>query len=62
MKMAGCHTSEQKLRWLAAAILAIEPPRRIKGYRALPSLRQALLQEIQRATGTEGCAPGCVIS
>lgn len=37
----------QKQRWLAAAHLDIEPRlRRIKGVRALPLLRQALLIEI----------------
>ena len=42
-------TSDQKQRWLAAALLDIEPRlRRIKGFRALPLLRQALLAELQR--------------
>lgn len=41
-------TSDQKQRWLAAALLDIEPRlRRIKGFRALPLLRQALLAEAQ---------------
>jgi len=36
-------TSDQKRRWLAAALLDIEPRlRRIKGFRALPRLRAAL--------------------
>jgi putative transposase len=36
-------TSDQKHRWLAAALLDIEPRlRRLKGFRALPLLRQAL--------------------
>lgn len=43
-------TSDQKQRWLAAALLDIEPRlRRIKGFRALPLLRQALLVTVQRA-------------
>lgn len=41
-------TSDQKQRWLAAALLDIEPRlRRIKGFRALPLLRQALLAAVQ---------------
>jgi putative transposase len=41
-------SSDQKQRWLAAALLDIEPRlRRIKGFRALPLLRRALLAEIQ---------------
>jgi len=39
--------SAQKQRWLAAALLDIEPPlRRIRGYRSLPLLRPALQAEI----------------
>jgi len=35
--------SDQKHRWLAAALLSIEPNlRRVKGYKALPKLRDAL--------------------
>jgi len=42
-------TSDQKQRWLAAALLDIEPRlRRIKGFRALPSLRAALARELQQ--------------
>lgn len=45
-------TSDQQQRWLAAALRGIEPRlRRIKGFRALPLLRQALLAEIQGETG-----------
>ena len=41
-------SSDQKQRWLAAALLDIEPRlRRIKGFRALPLLRQALLVHVQ---------------
>ena len=49
--------SEQKHRCLAAALLDIEPQlRRIKGFQALPLLRNALqaqLQEELRTAGTE---------
>jgi transposase-like protein len=42
-KVDHWRTSDQKQRWLAAALLGIEPRlRRIKGFRALPLLRQAL--------------------
>lgn len=51
-KVDRWRTSDQKHRWLAAALLEIEPRlRRIKGYRALPLLRQALLAEVQRPHG-----------
>jgi transposase-like protein len=47
-KVDRWRTSDQKQRWLAAALLDIEPRlRRIKGFRALPLLRQALLAEVQ---------------
>jgi transposase-like protein len=47
-KITRWRTSDQKHRWLAAALLDIEPRlRRIKGFRALPLLRQALLAELQ---------------
>ena len=40
--------SSQKHRWIASALLEIEPRlRRIKGYRYLPSLRLALRQRLQ---------------
>lgn len=43
-------TSDQKQRWLAAALLDIEPRlRRIKGFRALPVLRQALQADLGSA-------------
>ena len=46
-KVDHWRTSDQKQRWLAAALLDIEPRlRRIKGYRALPQLRSALQREI----------------
>jgi transposase-like protein len=45
-KVTRWRTADQKHRWLAAALLDIEPRlRRIKGYRALPLLRAALQAE-----------------
>lgn len=45
-KVDHWRTSEQKHRWVASALLAIEPRlRRIKGYRHLPLLQQALHAE-----------------
>ena len=47
-KVDRWRTSEQKQRWLAATLLELEPRlRRIRGFRALRQLRQALLTEIQ---------------
>jgi hypothetical protein len=52
-KVDHWRTSDQKQRWLAAALLDIEPRlRRITGFRALPLLRQALLT----AQGAENTA------
>ncbi len=49
-KVDRWRNSNQKHRWLAAALLDIEPRlRRVRGYRALPQLREALQQE--RAQG-----------
>jgi len=46
-------TSDQKQRWLAAALLDIEPRlRRIKGFRALPLLRAALERTREQEEGT----------
>lgn len=43
--------SEQKHRWVASALLTIEPRlHRIKGYRHLPPLRAALQREIASST------------
>ena len=40
--------SEQKQRWLATALLDLEPRlRRIKNYRALPLLREAITRQLQ---------------
>ncbi len=45
-------TSNQKQRWLAAALLDIEPRlRRVRGYRALPQLREALQKQRDRVDG-----------
>jgi putative transposase len=49
-KVDRWRTSDQKQRWLASALLDIEPRlRRVRGYRALPKLRDAL----QRMLGKE---------
>ena len=41
--------SDQKQRWVAAALLDIEPRlRKVKGYRFLPLLRSALQAEVQK--------------
>ncbi len=46
--------SDQKHRWVASALLTIEPRlRRIKGYRHLSLLRTALQADIRRADTTE---------
>lgn len=53
-KVTSWRTADQKHRWLAAALLDIEPRlRRIRGYRSLPLLRTALQTEIR---GQEGRA------
>jgi putative transposase len=50
-KVDRWRTSDQKQRWLAAALLDLEPRlRRLKGFRALPLLRAAL----ERALDQEG--------
>ncbi|HEV2718052.1 MAG TPA: transposase, partial [Terriglobales bacterium] len=47
-KVDRWRTSDQKQRWVASALLAIEPRlRRIKGYRHLPQLQAALHAELQ---------------
>ncbi len=44
-------SGDQKLRWVASAVLDLEPRlRRVKGYRALPQLRAALLRRAASAT------------
>ena len=52
-KVDHWRTSDQKQRWLAAALVDIEPRlRRIKGYRSLPLLRAALQAEIREKETT----------
>ena len=46
--------SDQKQRWLGAALLDIEPRlRKVKGYRYLPQLRGSIQREIERQTVKE---------
>ena len=53
-KVDHWRTSDQKQRWVASALILIEPRlRRIKGYRHLPQLPIALRTEIQRESVTE---------
>jgi len=48
-KVDHWRTADQKHRWVAAALLDIEPRlRRIRGYRALPVLRAALQAEMRQ--------------
>ncbi len=48
-KVDRWQNSNQKQRWLAAALLDIEPRlRRLRGYRSLPQLREALQEERRR--------------
>ena len=40
--------SNQKQRWLAAALMDIEPRlRRLSGYRHLPKLREAIMADLE---------------
>ncbi len=51
-KVDRWRSSNQKERWLAAALLDIEPRlRRVRGYRALPHLREALQKERSKGDG-----------
>jgi len=51
-KVDRWRNSNQKQRWLAAALLDIEPRLcRVRGYRALPQLRQVLQQQRGPAGG-----------
>lgn len=53
-KVDRWRTSDQKHRWVASALLAIEPRlNRIKGYRHLPQLQTAIQREIQRDDATD---------
>ena len=50
-KVDRWRTSDQKLRWCAAALLAVEQQfRRVKGYAQLPLLERALLTKITPST------------
>jgi len=52
-------TPDQKHRWVASALLAIEPRlRRIKGYRHLLQLQEALRREIQHDPVTDAQIAG----
>ena len=56
-KVDHWRTADQKHRWVASALLFIEPRlRRIKGYRHLPLLRTALQTKIGRTEHSEGIA------
>ena len=56
-KVDHWRTADQKHRWVASALLLIEPRLRgIKGYRHLPLLRAALQTAIGRAEKSEGIA------
>ena len=53
-KVDHWRTSDQKHRWVASALMAIEPRlRRIKGYRHLPQLQAALRRESQQDPVTD---------
>ena len=53
-KVEHWRTSDQKHRWVASALVAIEPRlRRIKGYRHLPQLQAALRWESQEDPVTD---------
>ena len=54
-KVTAWRTSDQKQRWLAAALLDIEPRlRRLRGFRALPVLRAALHAAIRQQDSAAG--------
>ena len=51
-KVDRWRNSSQKQRWVATALLDIEPRlNRVSGYRHLPALRDALTREVQRVSG-----------
>ncbi len=53
---------DQKQRWVASALLDIEPRlRRVKGYRALPQLRAAILREQADKGVSSGMGDGKII-
>ena len=46
--------SNQRRRWLATALLDIQPRlRRVKGYKSLPRLRRALQKNLKLDTDTQ---------
>ena len=50
-KVDRWYTSDQKFRWCAAALLAVEPHiRRVKGFAHLPLLERALVPKITSST------------
>ena len=52
-KVDHWQTSRQRHRWLATALLDIEPRlQRVRGYRHLPMLRDALKRELKIDTQT----------
>ena len=54
-KVDHWRTSDQKQRWVASALVLIEPRlRRIKGYHHLPQLRAALRAKIGKVERVEG--------
>ena len=56
-KIDHWRTSDQKRRWLATALLDLEPQlRRIRGHQALPALRAALDMQLNPATKTATAA------
>lgn len=53
---------DQKQRWVASALLDIEPRlRRVKGYRALPQLRVAILREQAREGVSSGMGDAKIV-
>ena len=53
-KVKAWKNSSQKQRWFAAALLDIEPRlRRVRGYRELPRLREALMKELELSSEAE---------
>ncbi len=49
--------SNQKHRWLASALLEIEPGlKKVKGYRFLPQLRRAIQAEMEKVAPTQEVA------
>jgi len=51
-KVDAWKNSNQKQRWLAAALLEIEPRlRRVMGYKQLPALREALIKDLKLEAG-----------